>query len=187
MDYLKFLGFTFFAVLLIILQDRLTGPGLGSFVAIGVTIGFFVQYASRRHFIAYGSWLLLMLGWILLLANSVKAMVARHPDQLARLQLGEGVLVLLAMIVLHPLCYGLGWLVTRYWPARASANPPGTRRRKARLTLIFCGAVLLALLAGKVAEYLLQLPGKPFDTYLALGSLLLGAVVAAIAARRAAA
>ena len=184
MDYLRFLGLSVFALVLIGLEGRFVGAGLGTFVAAGFTISFFVLRGSRRHAIAYAAWLVLLLGWILLLGNSLKTMVAQHPEQAARLRAGEGLLLLVAVILLHPLCYGLAWLVTRNQPPPGTPNPPGSRNRKRRLLLIFCFAVLLALLVGTVAEHVLHMPAKPFEYYIALGSLLVGAVVAAIAARR---
>jgi len=183
-DYLKFLGLSVLAIALIGLESRFAGSGLGTLVALGFTISLFVLRASRRHAIAYSTWMVLLLGWVLLLGNSLKTMVAQHPDQAARLRAGEGLLLLLAIIVLHPLCYGLAWLVTRNQPPPGTPNPPDSRHRRRRLLLIFCGAVLLALLVGTVAEYVLHIPAKPFEYYLALGSLLVGAAAAAIAARR---
>lgn len=120
MDYLRFLGFTVLAVLLIGLEIWFAGAGGGALAAAAVTVGCFARYCSRRHAIAYLLWLVLLIGWVVLLGRAVKAMIAQHPDQATRLHASEGLLLLLAMIVLHPLCYGIARLALGAFAAIAA-------------------------------------------------------------------
>jgi hypothetical protein len=112
-NYLKFLGWTLLAALGIGLAAKLGGP-VGLIGALGTTIGIFWRLAPRFMSIAYAAWVLLTVGWLVIINALVRAapqIVAKH--NVDQVHMAEGFWLLVGMLVLHPLCYGIGRLIVR--------------------------------------------------------------------------
>lgn len=184
MDYLKFLGVTAFAVLVI---------GLGvKFIGINIS--------PARYSVGFIIWLVTAFLWLTLIQVLVSQYAAQISQKFspAEIRISEGFWFFVGIVLLHPVCYGLARLLLRrlgYGNSRAATQVRLTERQgiipdravrkpQRHLILIFVWAALVVLFVGDVLEHMLHIPSLPYEYYLVLCALACGIASAAYVARK---
>jgi hypothetical protein len=63
MDYLKFAGATLLSVAVVGIAIKFAGAGIGTFVILGGTIGYFLMFRPAAHAAGYVIWVAAFLAW----------------------------------------------------------------------------------------------------------------------------
>jgi nucleotide-binding universal stress UspA family protein len=160
MGYLKFLGLTLLVLLAVSVAIKLSAPA-AVLMILASSVASAWRYGSRVMGVSYACWVALVVAWEIL----IKAVERGAPDVIAKyrpeqVHMAEGFWLLVGMVLLHPLCYGIGKLVARRrgeasCTSRDSyATGPGLQRQD-------CGIDISPMEARPIQTILLPVAADP--------------------------
>jgi hypothetical protein len=126
MDYLRFVLTAVLVIAVLLVEINIFGPGTGTLTCLSVSVVLVHQFRPS-HTIAIILWLSAVFSSSLFMRPLIHQYVLDHPGRYKEGVEGivAGILFLAAAVIFHPICYGVGRLVTNLWKRARLARQGG--------------------------------------------------------------